>query len=228
MNEMTLANILCDYNVDYHKVKAFFLKHDLGRITSPNVILSDEQYNAFCKRFKPKKKGTSSTPKEKTNVRTTINKTKKQPSKSGLDGMEIMTADRSFTSCAREFKNSRVNLLNRLNDELIMMLGESFFNDSIPLFHSMKTNKYNVVSYDYYYYTLNWRKKLAPKTCFATWIACFLSEAVNMDLLSKFEYSQFYKKHLRAFLGTLKRKKKGKKQWYSVVSVPFGGMNKRR
>ena len=228
MDKKTLANILSEYNVDYHKVKAFFLKHDLGRIISPDTILSDEQYNAFCKRFKSKKKEANSATKDKNKVGVTTNKTRKLPSKSKLDGMEIMTADRSFTSCAREFRNSKVNLLNRLYNELIMMLGDSFFNDAIPLFHSMKTNKYNVVSYDYYYYTLSWRKKLVPKTCMATWIACFLSEAVNNDLLSKYDYSQLYKDHLRAYLGTLKRKKIGKKRWYSVVSVPFGGMNKRR
>ena len=228
MNKATLADILCEYNVDYHKAKAFLRKNDLGEIISPDTILSDEQYNAFCKRFKSKKKGANSTTKEKNNVGVTTNKTRKLPSKSKLDSMENMTADRSFTSCAREFRNSKVNLLNRLYNELIMMFGDSFFNDTIPLFHSMKTNKYNVVSYDYYYYTLNWRKKLVPKTCMATWIACFLSEAVNKDLLSKFDYSQLYKDYLRAYLGTLKRKKKGKKQWYSVVSVPFGGMNKKR
>ena len=160
MNKATLANILSEYNVDYHKAKAFLLKNGLGKIISPDVILSDEQYDAFCRRFKSKKKGVDSTTKDKTNVGVTTNKTRKLPSKSKLDGMEIMTADRSFTSCAREFKNSKVNLLNRLYNELVMILGDSFFNDAIQLFHSMKTNKYNVVSFDYYYYTLNWRKKL--------------------------------------------------------------------
>lgn len=228
MDKKTLANILSEYNVDYQKVKAFFLKHDLGRITSPGVILSDEQYDAFCRRFKSKRKGASSTTKEKTNVGDTTNKKRKSPSKSKVHGMKFMTAERSFTSCSSEFKNSKVNLLNRLYKELFMTLGDSFFNDTIPLYHSMKINKRGVVSYDYYYYTLNWRKKLVPKTCMATWIACFLSEAVNKDLLSKCDYSQLYKDYLRAYLGTLKRKKKRKKQWVSVVSVPFGGMNKRR
>ena len=228
MDKQTLANILSEYNVDYHKAKAFLRKNDLGGIISPDTILSDEQYNAFCKRFKSKKNGANSTTKEKNNVGVTTNKTKKLPSKSRLDGLEFMTDEKSFTSCAREFKKTKVNLLIRINSELIMLLGDSFFNGAIPLFQSMKTNKYNVVTYDYYYYTLSWRKKLVPKTCMATWIACFLSEAVNNDLLSKYDYSQLYKDHLRAYLGTLKRKKIGKKRWYSVVSVPFGGMNKKR
>ena len=64
MDKKTLANILSEYNVDYHKVKAFFLKHDLGRIISPDTILSDEQYNAFCKRFKSKKKEANSATKD--------------------------------------------------------------------------------------------------------------------------------------------------------------------
>ena len=47
MNSITLANILEDYNVEFSKVQAFFLRNDLGKIVSPDVILSEEQYNAF-------------------------------------------------------------------------------------------------------------------------------------------------------------------------------------
>lgn len=195
-----------------------------------DTILSEEQYdillNLSLKRKKNlernKSRGLNNESIKKTN---TIND-------SSLAQEKHMLSAFSFSS--NEIICNRIKtqiLFDKIKEDIRILQNENVNLLSLPLFNSMIINKGIVVTRKYYYYTSSFRKKLVTTECLATLIACKLSEAVNNNIISWNTYYEIYKKHLHKYIKLIKsppkKKRKKKKIWYSVVSVPFGGMNKR-
>lgn len=143
-----------------------------------------------------------------------------------------MTSKRSFYSCFSLFNNElrETKKFAAIKQEMDRVFGEGTLPGDIHLFRTATSNNL-IVNYKYYYYSLSGRKTLVKYTCIATWLACIFSEAVNKGLMSKVDYRLFFKNNLWQYIESLKPKKKTKpakkRQWVSVVSVPFGGMNRR-
>lgn len=147
--------------------------------------------------------------------------------------MQYMKKPSSFNYCQSLFFDDKqppkqvLNIRKALQD----LLGEEYVCMRMPLFRTIGSiTKTRVVKYKYYYYSVTGRRRFVKEECFATWILCALSEAVNKGKISKIDYCVFVKTN--KLLEVLKPKKNtnkpaSKRPWVSVVSVPFGGMNRR-
>ena len=143
-----------------------------------------------------------------------------------------MKNSRHLNTCQNRFFFGKIvpNRVASIRDELRNLLGEEYIGKEMPLFKVVgSVTKAYIVKYKYYYFSTTGRKTLIKDECYATWIACALSEAVNKGHISKMDYHLFIKTYLSEVLKPKKKKTKSakKRQWVSIVSVPFGGMNRR-
>ena len=188
------------------------------------TLLSEEQYDVLLKlSIKRKKK------KEESN---SINHKKTESSKllkreiSPLDN--YMLNSRSFTSCETYNKKEFVDIITKIENNINLLENKDIKIIALPLFDTIKISKGIKVSRIYYYYTMSLRKKIVKSQCLATWLASKLSGALNDSIISKKTYYTIYKTQLNEYLKQIKTPSSHKKNktWYSVVSVPFGGMNR--
>lgn len=145
---------------------------------------------------------------------------------------QYMKNPRHLNTCQNRFLYGKIvpKQVASIRDALRNLLGEEYVSKEMPLFKVVgSTTKTYVVKYKYYYFSITGRRTLVKEECFATWIACALSEAVNKGHITKMDYHLFVKTYLSEVLKPKKKKTKPakKKQWVSIVSVPFGGMNRR-
>lgn len=145
---------------------------------------------------------------------------------------KYMKAPRHLNTCQNRFFFGKIvpKQAANIRETLRNLLGEEYIGKEMPLFKVVdSTNKTYVVKYKYYYFSITGRRTLVKEECFATWIACALSEAVNKGHITKMDYHLFVKTYLSEVLKSKKKKTKSakKRQWVSIVSVPFGGMNRR-
>lgn len=141
-----------------------------------------------------------------------------------------MTRGQSFASCATYFNSNQkeIEAFADIKKELKRIFGNDIVVSKLPLFKT-KVIKGIKVNYKYHYYALNGRKVLIKNRCIATWLASILSEAVNQERIIKADYRHFYKTYLWKPIQSMKKKTvmPQRRPWVSVVSVPFGGMNRR-
>ncbi len=195
---------------------------DESRIYTLNTVLTEEESNVLTSMGKIKNKAKQ---KEK-------QISKKETAKGKSSCINTMTCNRGFSSCFTSFiaevDNSKK--LAAIKEEMDKVFGEDVKISNIKLFRKMLTRQLRV-NYNYYYYSLSGRRTLIQKKCIATWLASAFSEAVNQGLISKTDYHSIFKNHLWQDIQSLKKKKKKptkpKRQWVSIISVPFGGMNRR-
>lgn len=241
-----MRRVLEEYNVDFMKIISFFERNGLGSSNefSLDTVLSDEQYNAVCKRFKNKKrsliKNINNDKKLNSNAKKrkhpiNLEDDKNKLAKAYLSGYrtEVLSFYSSFTTC--------LGVLNELykehghidlREDLEPIFGASYrfkFSDLLS-----QRGLFNKVS-RYYYYDRNGEKNTILYKCLATLIVSILSEALNSNKLSEPLYRLLIKKYMpdeKLPIKSIpekrgKKKRKKPRQWFSVVSVPFGGMNKR-
>jgi len=155
-------------------------------------------------------------------------------SSAAISYKKMVTAHCGFTSCYSYFmlKTENYKKLAAIKQEMDKIFGEDAKAVDFSLARMMNTKGINV-TYKYYYYSQTGRKSYIKdeNKCLLTWIASVFSEAVNKELVTKGEYHLFYKTYLAQEFDAKKKKQKFKRpkisKWVSVVSVPFGGMNKR-
>lgn len=226
-----MSKLLNDLNVSFETAKAAL--KGCGSVStkslSINSVVPEEAVEILHRRLEhivPQKnhrqrKKNKSTRKNKKNV--------EKPSTC----LQYMKKPSSFNYCQSLFFDDKqppkqvLNIRKALQD----LLGEEYVCMRMPLFRTIGSiTKTRVVKYKYYYYSVTGRRRFVKEECFATWILCVLSEAVNKGKISKIDYCVFVKTN--KLLEVLKSKKNtnkpaSKRPWVSVVSVPFGGMNRR-
>ncbi len=145
---------------------------------------------------------------------------------------QYMKTPRHLNTCQNRFFFGKIvpKQAASIREALRNLLGEEYVSKEIPLFKVVgSTTKAYVVKYKFYYFSITGHRTLVKEECFATWIASALSEAVNKGHITKMDYHLFVKTYLSEVLKSKKKKTKSakKRQWVSIVSVPFGGMNRR-
>ena len=168
-------------------------------------------------------------------------KGKNQNNKTGEKSKKVKSSDsftrlKSFNSCYSFYFNNirEKESFAPIQEKMVKVFGEELKPSTLQLFRSGKIAKNFNVTYTYYYYSLRGHKSLVQVQCFATWLASLFSEAVNKGLITKIDYHLFFKEHLYNYIEAVKPKRKKKpispkhkRPWVSIVSVPFGGMNRR-
>lgn len=143
---------------------------------------------------------------------------------------KTMTYGQSFESCATYFNKNqkKIETFADIKKELKRVFGNEIVVSKLPLFKT-KVIKGIKVNYKYHYYALNGHKVLIKHRCIATWLASIFSEAANQEKILKADYKQIYKTYLWKPIQSTKKKSvmPKKRPWVSIVSVPFGGMNRR-
>ena len=192
-----------------------------------NAIVSDSEYNLL----KAKDDNGSKVPSRK--KKPTVNSSKSNSNKA-LSYQKMVTAPCGFSSCYAYFilKASSYKKLADIKEEMNKVFGEDIKAADLKLARLMNSKGINV-TYKYYYYSKTGRKSYIKddNKCLLTWIASVFSEAVNKELITKVDYHLFYKTYLAQEFESKKKKRRLKapkmSKWVSVVSVPFGGMNRR-
>lgn len=225
-----MSTLLNDLNISFKTAKAALKGSRSAAVKSfsINSIVSEEDEEELRRQF-----GNKPPQNEQQQKRQKKPKGKnKQTAEKPLTFTQYMKNHRPFNYCQSRFFHDKqppkqvLNIRKALED----LLGEEYISKDMPLFKTMgSTTKMLVVKYKYYYYSITSRRTLVKDECFATWIACALSEAVNKGNISKIDYYVFVKKY--NLLDVVKPKKKAKpakkRPWVSIISVPFGGMNRR-
>ena len=153
-------------------------------------------------------------------------------SSKALSYHRMVTAPCGFSACYAYFKLKTQNYkkLAEIKHEMDKVFGEGAKPTDFRMARIMNTKGLNVIN-KYYYFSQTGRKSyIKENKCLLTWIASVFSEAVNKDLMTKADYHLFFKTYLAQDFETKKKRKyKSPKvnNWVSVVSVPFGGMNRR-
>lgn len=187
-----------------------------------NTVVSEEDIKMLSSYSLPLKEK-ALTPKAKKKKKTKAN------NKSPQNPVSLKKSQ-SFDSCARSFyKNmNSVEAFADIKKELKRVFGNEISVSKLPLLKTKVIKGINV-HYKYHYYALNGHKVLIKHRCMATWLASIFSEAVNQEKISKAEYRHIYKSFFWKPIQSMKKKPvmPKKRPWVSVVSVPFGGMNRR-
>lgn len=200
---------------------------DSGDYYTNNTVISEEQYDVLLKLSLKRRNKLG---KEKSDIVNNKNRELvKSSSKNASSFEELMINELSFASCETRLNKGKYrNVLDKIERDFQLLQIGNINLLKLPLYNSMNISKGTIVKHNYYYYTLSFRKKLVTTQCLATLIACKLSEAVNCKKIFKDTYLEIYKKHLDDYIKLIKSPpKKKKKVWYSIVSVPFGGMNRK-
>lgn len=139
-----------------------------------------------------------------------------------------LKANRSFIECLNCFRTNvdKDEWCKSVYEEMKRMFGEDVSIGKLPLATTMKIKQIRVQR-DYYYFSIRGNKKVINCKCIPSWLACIASEALNQNKISRVEYQSFFKKYLWRSLQSKKPTTPKKRRWVSVVSVPFGGMNRR-
>ena len=201
-----------------------------GKKYTLNTVMSAEETHVLTE-YARNFSGTNKEPKGRIN-RKNAKKGKGKPAHFNTSKSMPFTSKRSFNSCLTFFNSELKDTATfaAIKEEMDRVFGGDVKLRSKDLFRTASSNSM-IVNYKYYYYSLNGHKTLVADTCVATWLACLFSEAVNRGLMSKIDYHLFFKNHLWRYIESIKSKGKSKpakkRPWVSIVSVPFGGMNRR-
>lgn len=222
--KIRLGSLLNELNITFdtamERLKKPGKEYSLNTIVSEEdiKILSSYSQSLIDKAKPPKAKKKK---KEKSN-----NKSPQKPVSLKMP----MTRGLSFSSCATYFNTNQkeIESFADIKKELKRVFGNDMAVSKLSLFKTKVIKGINV-NYKYHYYALNGRKVLIKHRCIATWLASIFSEAINQEKISKAEYRQIYKTFFWKPIQSLKKKTviPRKRPWVSVVSVPFGGMNRR-
>ena len=145
----------------------------------------------------------------------------------------MVTAPCGFSSCYAYFmlKTQNYKKLAEIKHEMDKVFGEDASPADFRMARMMNTKGIKVINKYYFFSQTGHKSYIKENKCLLTWIASVFSEAVNKDLMTKVDYHLFFKKFLAQEFGTKNKKRKFKSpkinNWVSVVSVPFGGMNRR-
>ena len=222
--KIRLGSLLNDLNITLDTAKERLNKS--GKEYTLNTVVSEKEMKMLSSyshshREEPIQKSPKKKKKRKAN-----NKIIQKP----VSLRKAMTSGQSFASCATCFyiNQKEIEEFADLRKELKRVFGNDVSVSKLPLFKTKVIKGINV-NYKYHYYALNCHKVLIKNRCVATWLASIFSEAVNQEKLSKAEYRQIYKIYLWKPIQSMKKKSvmHKKRPWVSIVSVPFGGMNKR-
>lgn len=219
-----LGRLLNDLNITLDTAKER-LKKPWKEYTL-NTVVSEEDIkllSSYSQTLKENDTPKSSKKKKKT-------KANNKPIQKPISPQKAMTFGQSFDSCATYFNSiqKEIETFADIKKELKRVFGDEIVLSKLPLFKT-KVIKGIKVNYKYHYFALNGRKVLVKNRCVATWLASIFSEAVNLEKISKADYRQIYKTYLWKYIQSMKKKSvmPKKRPWVSVVSVPFGGMNKK-
>ena len=224
--KIRLGSLLYDFNITLNTAKERLRK--LGKEYTIHTVVSDEEIQILSSYSdshigKKEKKEKKKTKKKKP-------KTNNKPPQKPISLKKQMTKGRSFVSCATDFKiyQKEIEGFADIYKEMKRVFGNDVVVSKLPLFKTKVFKGVNVL-YKYHYYALNGRKALIKHMCIATWLACIFSEAVNQEIITKADYRQIYKSHIWKYIQSMKKKPRRprRRPWISVVSVPFGGMNRR-
>ena len=224
-----IGSLLNDLNISFDTAKNLLKKsgiRDVGEEYTLNSVVSEKELEVLS--------SYSHSIKEKTISKKQRKKTKPKPSKKtpqkSVSLKKAMTSGHSFASCATKFNNNqkKIDEFVDLKKELKRIFGNEVAVSKLPLFKTMVIKGIKV-NYKYLYYALNGHKVLIKHKCVATWLASIFSEAVNQEKISKADYREIYRAYLSKPIQSSKKKSVRPKSrpWVSIVSVPFGGMNKR-
>lgn len=227
--KIRLGSLLNDLNISLDTAKEILkkseIKGDRKEFTLNTVVSEEEMQMLSSYSHSLSEKNKPKAPKK-------INKPKgiNKPLNHLVKPKNPMTSGLSFESCAAYFNlnQEKIEIFDDIKKELKRIYGNEVGVYKLPLFKT-RVIKGIKVSYKYHYYALNGRKSLIEHRCVATWLASIFSEAVNQEKISKADYRQIYKTYLWKPIQSMKKKPAMPKRraWVSVVSVPFGGMNKK-
>ncbi len=195
-----------------------------------NTVVSEEELKALqtdC--IKSEDVGNKNTTKKKKAANSSRTSLYNAPSY-----QKMVTAPCGFSSCYAYFmlKTDSYKKLAAIKQEMNKVFGDGAKAVDLRMARVMNIKGIKVIN-KYYYYSQTGRKSYIKEEnkCLLTWIASVFSEAVNKELITKADYHLFYKSYLSQEFESKKKKRKFKQlkmsKWVSVVSVPFGGMNKR-
>ena len=223
--KIRLGSLLNDLNITLDTAKERLKeagKMDGRKEYTLNTVVSEEIVKILSSYSLPHR--------EKTNLQITKKKIKTKANNKPPQNPVSLKKSQSFDSCASSFyKNmNSVEAFADIKKELKRVFGNEISVSKLPLFKTKVIKGINV-HYKYHYYALNGRKVLIKHRCIATWLASIFSEAVNQEKISKADYRQIYKTFFWKPIQSMKKKSvmPQKRPWVSVVSVPFGGMNRR-
>ncbi len=173
--------------------------------------------------------------KSASNNKNNIQKDKDSLVKAFLKGeiKQVMTLEIPFKLCLSVFNTLYHNSdILSLKSDFDNIYGVGYcFSYSDLSFRKSRNNKST-----YYYFDRECVKEKIRYKCLASFILCLLSYAVELNKMTKTEYKEILKNQLKNYVNIPKKivqrkgaKKKNieKRQWVSVISVPFGGMNKK-
>ena len=225
--KIRFSSLLNDLNITLDTAKERLKKSgmmDGRKVYTLNTVVSEEEIKILSSYQQILRENTIHKTSNKKN-HCNKNKTSQSP----ISPQMHMTCGHSFTYCATHFnKNSeKIEEFADIKKELVHIFGNDMITIKLPLFKTMEI-KGNNVYYKYYYYAMNGHKVNIKHSCIATWLACIISEAVNQKKMLKADYKQIFKTYLWKPIQSTKMKsvKRRKRPWVSVVSVPFGGMNR--
>ena len=222
--KIRLGSLLNDLNITLDtarkRLKTPGKEYTLNTVVSENEI---KMLSSYSRSLGEKTISTKAKKKKKTKVN---NKQVQKP----VSLKKSLTSSQSFASCATNFNinQKEIEMFAEIKKELKRVFGNDLVVSKLPLFKTKVIKGINV-NYKYHYYALNGHKVLIKNRCIATWLASLFSEAVNLEIISKADYRQIYKTYLWKYIQSMKKKTvmPKKRPWVSVVSVPFGGMNRR-
>ncbi len=222
--KIRLGSLLNDLNITLDtarkRLKTPGKEYTLNTVVSENEI---KMLSSYSRSLGEKTISTKAKKKKKTKVN---NKQVQKP----VSLKKSLTSSQSFASCATNFNinQKEIEMFAEIKKELKRVFGNDLVVSKLPLFKTKVIKGINV-NYKYHYYALNGHKVLIKNRCIATWLASLFSEAVNQEIISKADYRQIYKIYLWKYIQSMKKKTvmPKKRPWVSVVSVPFGGMNRR-
>ena len=222
--KIRLGSLLNDLNITLDTAMERLKKP--GKKYTLNTVVSEEDVkvlSSYSQSLREKAKPPKAKKKKKSKAN---NKSPQKP----VSLKKPMTRGQSFSSCATYFNTNQkeIEAFADIKKELKRIFGNDMVVSKLPLFKT-KVIKGITVNYKYHYYAVNGRKVLIKNRCVATWLASIFSEAVNQEEIYKADYRQIYKTYLWKPIQSMKKKSvmPQKRPWVSVVSVPFGGMNRR-
>ena len=227
--KIRLGSLLNDLNISLDTAKEMLkklgIKSERKEFTLNTVVSEKEMQMLSSYSHSLSEKNKPKAPKKKNKT-----KGKNKPLNHHVTPKKSMTSGLSFDSCATYFNSNQeeIEMFADIKKELIRIYGNEIGVYKLPLFKT-RVIKDIKVSYKYHYYALNGRKTLITHRCVATWLASIFSEALNQGKISKADYRQIYKTYLWKPIQSMKKKsvRPKRRPWVSIVSVPFGGMNKK-
>ncbi|MBR1502953.1 MAG: hypothetical protein IJ618_03600 [Prevotella sp.] len=222
--KIRLGSLLNDLNITLDTAKERLKK--TGKEYTLNTVVSENEIKMLSSYSHSLAENTISTKAKKKKKAKANNKQAQKP----VSLKKSMTSGKSFSSCATNFNinQKEIEMFAEIKKEMKRLFGDDLIVSKLPLFKTKVIKGINV-NYKYHYYAMNGHKVLIKNRCIATWLASIFSEAVNQERISKADYRQIYKTYLWKYIQSMKKKSvmPQKRPWVSVVSVPFGGMNRR-